>query len=512
MSSTAVDLAIIGGGINGCGIARDAAGRGLSVALFERAGLASGTSSASTKLIHGGLRYLEQYQFGLVREALREREVLWQIAPHLIRPMRFVLPHHPGLRHAVMIRMGLWLYDHLAGRKLLRPSRRVRLAEDEVGAPLRRQSDLGFEYSDCWVDDARLVILNAVDAHERGASIHPYTEVVAAERTDDHWTLSVRDVHSGATRTWTARALINAAGPWVGEVAQRCLRMNLPVPMRLVKGSHIVVPKLFDHGKAYLFQAADKRVVFATPFEEDFTLIGTTESEYEGDPAEVHVTAGDVEYLCEVASENFQAPVRPDSVVWGYAGVRPLHDASRVSTREASRGYTLEREKGVPGGALVQVLGGKLTSYRQVAEKTVAGLADVFPELGRRWTHAVALPGGDFAIDGLQDLVRGLTASYPSLSPQHLGRLARSYGTRAGHIAERLAMAPSVDHRFGADLYHGEVEYLVENEWAHTAEDILWRHTKLGLRFTPHERERLGQWLAARPVGEANGPVSEVPA
>ena len=373
------DLAIIGGCITGAGIARDAAGRGWSVALVEMGDLGGGTSSASTKLIHGGLRYLEHREFRLVRESLMEREVLWGIAPHIVWPLRFVLPHHGGLRPAWLLRLGLFLYDHIGGRRRLPATRTLRLRRDPAGAPLKPEFAWGFEYSDCWVEDTRMVVLNARDAADRGALIAPRTRCLSATREDGAWTLLLQDAGTGARRELRARALVNAAGPWVAEVLRTVLRSNAPSTVRLVQGSHVVVPRLYEHDRCYIFQNADDRIFFAIPYEQDFTLIGTTDHDYKGDPAAVHATADEISYICRAASSYFVQPVTPDEVVWSYSGVRPLYDDGASAAQEATRDYVLELD--APGGeaAVLSVFGGKITTYRRLAEAVLAKLAPHLP-------------------------------------------------------------------------------------------------------------------------------------
>ena len=488
------DVAVIGGGVNGCGIARDAAGRGLSVLLAEKADLASGTSSASTKLIHGGLRYLEHYEFRLVRESLKEREVLLAMAPHIIRPLRFVLPHHRALRPALLIRLGLFLYDHLGGRRILPGSRAVDLADTPAGRPLKPGFSRGFEYSDCWVDDARLVVLNAMDAARRGADIRVRTEVVSARRDGERWRIELEDARSGKRETFVARALVNAAGPWVTDVANSRIGSNARAQLRLVKGSHIVVPRLFDHDRAYMFQNADRRIIFAIPYEREFTLIGTTDVDFEGDLDAIGVSDAEISYLCEAASEYFRQPVAPADVAWAYAGVRPLYDEGGMSAQEVSRDFVLDLEG--PGGAppLLNVIGGKITTFRHLAEEALKKLAPTFPAAGPPWTRGTVLPGGDFPHDGLAALARDLSAAYPPLGGA-ADRLARTYGTMAHDIFAGVRTAEDLGPHFGAGLYAREVAHLVANEWAMTADDILWRRTKLGLRLGAAERTRLSDWL-----------------
>ncbi len=491
------DIAVIGGGVNGCGIARDAAGRGYSVLLVEKNDLASGTSSASTKLVHGGLRYLEHYEFRLVREALREREVLLQAAPHIIWPLRFVLPHHRGLRPAVLIRLGLWLYDHLGGRKILPGSRGLDLTRDEAGEPLKAEFTRGFEYSDCWVDDARLVVLNARDAADRGADIRVGTELVAAVRHADHWQLTLEDKTAGERKSATAKVLVNAAGPWVSDVLQRVKRTNSTASVRLVKGSHIVVPKLFAHDRAYIFQNADRRIIFAIPYQHDFTLIGTTDIDYQGDPAAVAIDAEETIYLCEAASAYFKAPVRPSDVVWTYSGVRPLYNEGNVSAQEVTRDYVLDVDGRNGEPKLLNIFGGKITTYRHLAEDAMKRLAPHLPVKGSPWTSRASLPGGDFPVDGLGALVGALEQEFPALPQQVLKRFARAYGTKSRKLLDGVRRVEDMGVSFGGGLYEREVRYLVSEEWARAADDILWRRSKLGLRLTAEERRRLAEWLAS---------------
>ncbi|MGL4974436.1 MAG: glycerol-3-phosphate dehydrogenase, partial [Bosea sp. (in: a-proteobacteria)] len=383
------DIAVIGGGINGCGIARDASGRGLSVVLFEQDDLASATSQWSSKLIHGGLRYLEHYKFRLVREALIEREVLLNIAPHIIWPLRFVLPHHKGLRPAWLLRLGLFLYDNLGGRKILPATRTLDLRSDAAGKPLKAGYATGFEYSDCWVNDARMVVLNAMDAKARGATIHTRTRVVAATRGSDHWTLTTRNIDTGEERQTRARIVINAAGPWVASVIGDVLHTHTTSKVRLVQGSHIVVPKLFDHDKPYIFQNADGRIIFAIPYEQDFTLIGTTDQDYHGDPAKVSISDAEVAYLCEAAGEYFTKAITPADVVWRYSGVRPLYDDGASKAQEATRDYVLTLDAGTGQAPLLSVFGGKITTYRKLSEAVMDKLAGHLPPragLSAGWT------------------------------------------------------------------------------------------------------------------------------
>ncbi len=498
------DIAIIGGGVNGCGIARDAAGRGLSVLLAEKNDLASGTSSASTKLIHGGLRYLEHYEFRLVRESLREREVLLAMAPHIVWPLRFVLPHHRALRPAFLIRLGLFLYDHLGGRKLLPASRGLDLRQDPAGKPLKPAFTRGFEYSDCWVEDSRLVVLNAADAAQRGADIRVGCEVTAAKRQGDHWQLELTDRASGQTTSAQARTLINAAGPWVAEVIAHALGLNSRLGVRLVKGSHIVVKRLFDHDRAYILQNADKRIVFAIPYERDFTLIGTTDVDYAADPAEVEISADETAYLCKVVGDYFEQSITAEDVVWTYSGVRPLFDEGGTSAQETTRDFVLERSGGDDEPALLNIFGGKITTYRYLAEQALKKLSDCFPSAGPAWTAGVALPGGDFPAEGFEALVREIAAAHSYLDPVQARRLTRAYGTRVWQLLEGARSLADLGIDFGGGLSQREVEYLRDREWARSAEDILWRRSKLGLRLSAAQQARLTEWLADNAAPDAD--------
>ncbi|HEY7458548.1 MAG TPA: glycerol-3-phosphate dehydrogenase [Xanthobacteraceae bacterium] len=492
------DLAVIGGGINGCGIARDAAGRGLSVFLCDRGDLAGATSSASTKLIHGGLRYLEYYQFRLVYEALLEREVLLRAAPHIIRPLRFVLPHHRGLRPAWLIRLGLFVYDHLRGREILPPTRSIDLATDPAGEPLRAEYRRAFEYSDCWVEDSRLVVLNAVDAAEHGAIISTRTELASARRDGTLWHLDLMDNARRRSRRVAARALVNAAGPWVADVARRV--GHAPhAPMRLVKGSHIVVPRSFAHDRAYIFQNADGRVVFAIPYEHDFTLIGTTEVDFVGDPATAAISSEETDYLCAAASEYFLEPLRPSQVVASFAGVRPLFDDGATDAKALSRDYVLRLDAPAGGAPLVTVYGGKITTYRRLAERVLKMLAGEFPAAGSSWTSSATLPGGDFPVDGVEAEIAKLMRLCPSCGRERARRLVRAYGSRAGRIVDGIRNVNDWGRDFGADLSEREVRYLMDHEWAQTAEDVLWRRSRLGLVATAAEAVALDEWMRAQP-------------
>jgi glycerol-3-phosphate dehydrogenase len=507
------DLAIIGGGVNGCGIARDAAGRGNSVFLCEMNDLASGTSSWSTKLVHGGLRYLEYYEFRLVREALIEREILWQIAPHIIRPLRFVLPHHDGLRPAWLLRLGLFLYDHIGGRNLLPPTRSVDLTRDEVGKPLiPNRYAKGFEYSDCFVDDARLVVLTALDAADRGAEIRTRSRAVDIRQADGIWQVTVEDTTSGTRSTIKARALVNAGGPWVEDVLRSGAGVNARAKVRLVQGSHIVVRKLYDHDRAYMFQNSDGRIVFVIPYQDDFTLIGTTDRDFDGDPAKVRASTEEIKYLCDSVSEYLAQPVKPEDVVWTYAGVRPLYDDGASEAKAATRDYVFELD--TPGGApLLSIYGGKITTYRRLAEEALERLAPYLRSAKAKegWTAKSPLPGGDLDVSAIAALSAELVRNYRFLSDVHASRLAHAYGTRATKLLGNAKSLADLGQAFGATLTESEVRYLMSSEWARTAEDVVWRRSKLGLRLSAAEIAALDDWMAAhralteRPLREAGG-------
>ncbi len=487
------DLAIIGGGINGTGLARDAAGRGLRVLLVEMNDLGSGTSSASTKLIHGGLRYLEHGAFRLVREALTEREVLLRMAPHVIRPMRFMLPPLAGLRSPLLLRLGLFIYDMLGARKLLPASRTVDLTHHVVGQPLKRLFHYGFEYSDCWVDDSRLVVLNALDAAEHGAVIRTRTRCTRVERRDD-WELVLNS--RGRRDTATARALVNATGPWIGEVADTVIRQPLAAPVRRVKGSHIVVRRRFDHGWGYLFQAAGGRVVFALPFAEDFTLIGTTDENFVGDLNSLTPDVAEITYLCEAVNEYFRDQVTPDELVWSYSGVRALYDDGAGRPEDVTRDYTLVLDEKYGEAPLLTIYGGKITTHRKLAEAAMEKIG-IFFEALPPWTAGSSLPGGEFPADSFYLLVAETIGRWPFLSEPHAKRLVRAYGRRAERFLGQAQSMEDLGPRFAGDLTGAELRYLVENEWAQTADDVLWRRSKLGLKATAEERTAIGAYIAS---------------
>ncbi|HTJ92975.1 MAG TPA: glycerol-3-phosphate dehydrogenase [Pararobbsia sp.] len=495
MSTTdSVDLFVIGGGINGAGIARDAAGRGLSVMLCEKDDLAQGTSSRSGKLVHGGLRYLEYYEFRLVREALIEREVLLNAAPHIIWPLRFVLPHSPGDRPAWLVRLGLFLYDHLGGRKKLPGTRALDLQRSPEGAPIKDEFRRGFEYSDCWVDDARLVVLNALDAAQRGAQVLTRTACVSARREAGLWRIELRDTRSGATRVVTARALVNAAGPWVVDIIERVARARSTRKVRLVKGSHIVTPKFWDGPHSYLVQNFDKRVIFINPYEGDKALIGTTDVPYNGAPEKVAIDDDEIEYLLAVVNRYFKQPLRREDVLQTFSGVRPLYDDGNGNPSAVTRDYVfdLDDAAGVP---LLNVFGGKITTFRKLAEHAMQRLRTTFPDMGGDWTATATLPGGD--IDGADParFIARLQREHPWL-PHDLTRYyAQTYGACTAQVIGNAASLAGLGTQFGPHLYEAEVRYLMTREWAETAADILTRRTKHGLHMSAEQTAAFGAWM-----------------
>jgi glycerol-3-phosphate dehydrogenase len=496
------DLAVIGGGINGVGIARDAAGRGLRVVLFEQNDLASGTSSASSKLIHGGLRYLEHGQFRLVRAALAEREILLRAAPHLIRPLRFVLPLDPARRSPLLLRLGLLLYDWLGRRRILPGTRELDLVIDAAGQPLRSAFQHAFEYSDCFADDARLVVLNAVDAAARGATIRTRTRVARAERGDG-WRLVVNA--RGRRDEVTARVLVNAAGAWVETVAQTVLRQTSSRPrVRLDKGSHTVVRRLYEHDRAYILQAADRRVVFTIPLDRDFTLIGTTDRSFSGDPATVAPTPEEIDYLCGVVNQYFRVSIAAVDVVWAFAGVRALYDDGARQAQDVGRDYTLTLDESFGVAPLLTVYGGKITTYRRLAEEALDRLAHFFTR-SRPWTAQSTLPGGDFPYDGVDALTARTLQQWPFLTNDHAQRLTRAYGTRVAGVLGNAARLDDLGQRFGADLTAAEVRYLMRNEWAQSAADVLWRRSKLGLRLSAAQAAVLEDFMSRESAARAGG-------
>ena len=506
--TTEFDVAVVGGGVNGCGIARDAAGRGLKVLLCEQGDLASFTSSASTKLIHGGLRYLEHGDFRLVRESLRERERLLRLAPHIIWPMRFVLPHVPSMRPAWLIRLGLFLYDHIGGRRGLPPTRQINLASNTAGKPLLAGPKIAYEYSDCWVDDARLVVLNAIDAAERGADIRTRTRCVSIQRGDSVWRLELES--RGRRQCTTARFLINAAGMWADRVRASAIGNSNPEKLstRMVRGSHIVVSKLFEGDHAYILQVEDNRIVFAIPYENEFTLIGTTEVDYRDLDTEVEIADGEIEYLLNAIALYFKKPCSRGDIVWTFSGVRSLFDDGTTNASAVTRDYVLSVEDTAP--PMLSIFGGKITTYRQLAEKVVNRLAQYVPNLKSKWTDVTPLPGGDFATADESDLALKLQASCQGISEAQSKRLIRAYGTRAFRV---IAGAKNVDDlgiHFGGGLYAQEVVYLMDNEWALTHEDVLWRRSKLGLHTSAAEQNHLASWMKQRIAAPAGGSASPI--
>ena len=501
-----VDILVVGGGINGVGIARDAAGQGLSVVLCERNDLASATSSASTKLVHGGLRYLEYYEFRLVREALIEREVLLRAAPHIIWPMRFVLPHDRSMRPAWLIRIGLFLYDHLGGRKLLPKSRGIRLRSDPTGAPLKPAFTKAFAYSDCWVEDSRLVALNARDAADRGAEILTRTELVSAHREQGVWSCTLKTA-AGGVRTVRSRALVNAGGPWVADVLNSRAGQNTKAGVRLIKGSHIVVPRLYEGDHAYILQNDDRRIVFVIPYEGAFSLIGTTDVPYDADPGAARITDEEVRYLCAVVNRHFVKPIAPDDVVWSYSGVRPLYDDGADDPSAVTRDYVLELDGGGDRAPLLSVFGGKITTYRRLAEHAMAKLQPVLGHDARAWTATAPLPGGDFEANAFDGLVAKIRGDYPWLPASLAHRLARAYGTRTHSILDSATSLEGMGTHFGDQVYEAEARYLMEQEWATSADDILWRRSKLGLHVSDETRARLVDWVVAQTAARSDIPA-----
>lgn len=490
-----LDVVVIGGGINGVGIARDAAGQGLRVLLLERTDLAGATSSASSKLIHGGLRYLEQREFRLVRESLSEREVLWASAPHIIKPLRFVLPVRAGLRSGTLLRAGLFVYDHIGGRKRLPPTRVLRRGQAAAFDALQAHYTRAFEYSDCWADDARLVVLNALDAHERGARILTRCSFRGARRESGLWCIDIESQH-GERGTLRARALVNAAGPWVEQVLA-----GVGVPqrsaLRLIKGSHIVVPRLYAGEQAYTLQGRDGRVVFTIPFQDAFTLIGTTDVPCGSTPAAARVSDEEIAYLCGAVGEYLRAPVRPEQLVWSYAGVRPLYDNGEVSASTVTRDYVFEVDAPRQQAPVLSVFGGKLTTYRRLAEHALAELLPHLNRRSRRWTRTATLPGGDLPGGDLESFTRGQLARYAFAPAPMIRRMCAAYGTRIERIMGAARRIEDLGAQIAPDLFAAELEYLRDSEWARSAEDVLWRRTKLGLVLAREPVQRLERWFEA---------------
>jgi len=516
------DLLIIGGGINGCGIARDASGRGLSVCLAEMNDIGSATSASSTKLFHGGLRYLEYFEIRLVRESLIERETLLKAMPHIAWPMRFVLPFHPSMRFDMstptsrllnffmpwmkgrrpswLIRLGLFLYDNLGGREILPGTTSVDLRTAPEGKALDPMFENAFEYSDCWVEDSRLVVLNARDAELRGATIMPHEKVLGAHVKDGLWQVEMQSATTGDRQRLSARMVVNAAGPWVGDVLRGTLGSNQQGGVRLVRGSHIVTRRLFDHDKCYFFQGTDGRIIFAIPYETDFTLIGTTDADHPDASVKPECTPEEQSYLVDFINRYLAKIISVDDIVWTYSGVRPLYDDGASSATAATRDYTLkvDSDRGAP---VLNVFGGKITTYRRLAESAMTMIAPFFPGLSGAWTAGVALPGGDFAVDGFDNLVESLSADFPFLSDFHARRLVRAYGTDAWPLLKSAGSPDDLGRNFGASLTECEVVWLIEKEFARTAEDVVWRRSKLGLRLSEDQIAALDAWMETRRSG-----------
>jgi glycerol-3-phosphate dehydrogenase len=508
------DVLVVGGGINGAGIARDAAGRGLRVLLCEKDDLAAHTSSASSKLIHGGLRYLEHHEFGLVRKALIERELLLRSAPHIMWPLRFVMPHDAGQRPSLLIRAGLFLYDRLARREFLPGSRAIDLHAHPAGAALKDGFARGFEYSDGWVDDARLVVLAARDARERGAQVLTRTTCSGLQRHPLHWSATLTGA-DGRQQRISARCLVNATGPWAASFLHGATGAPAEHALRLIKGSHIVVKRLFDHPFAYIFQHPDGRIVFAMPYEREFTLIGTTDLDFKGDLDHVAISAAEVDYLCELANRYFRQPIGPADVVWSYAGVRPLVEDAAASAQAATRDFHLAHDSA--GAPMLTVFGGKITTFRKLAEEAVDWIA---PLLGNRrgaWTAGACLPGGDLfgerpsnrGVLEFDQWAAGMQQRYSWLSPALVRRYARAYGTRITSLLEGCKTLSNLGPEIVPGLYPAEAHYLMTREWATCAADILWRRSKLGLHLPPGSEEKLDAWIAAR-LAEGHGQPAEL--
>ena len=523
------DLLIIGGGINGCGIARDAAGRGLSVCLVEMNDIGSATSAASTKLFHGGLRYLEYFEIRLVREALVERETLLKAMPHISWPMRFVLPYHAdmrfdgttptskilntvmpwmkGRRPAWLIRLGLFMYDNLGGRKILPGTSSLDLRGTPEGKPLKPKFERAYEYSDCWVEDSRLVVLNARDAQARGAQINVRERVTGADVVDGIWHVSLEDSVTGKPRAVSAKMVVNAAGPWVGDVLRGTLKSNSQGGVRLVRGSHIVTKRLFEHDKCYFFQGTDGRIIFAIPYETDFTLIGTTDAEHPDASIKPECTPEERAYLVDFINEYLAEPISLDDIVWTYSGVRPLYDDGAKSATAATRDYVLklDRSRGAPA---LNIFGGKITTYRRLAESAMDEIGRVFDALKGPWTAGVPLPGGDFPHDGVDELIAGVMRDYPFLGDRWARRLVRAYGTQVATILQDARTPEDLGRAFGADLTEREVIWLMENEYVRRADDVVWRRSKQGLRMSAEQIAALDDWIVAR-VSASLGDAAE---
>jgi glycerol-3-phosphate dehydrogenase len=516
------DLLVIGGGINGCGIARDASGRGLSVCLAEMNDIASATSASSTKLFHGGLRYLEYFEFRLVREALVEREILLKAMPHIAWPMRFVLPYHnsmrfdlntpaskllgvvmpwmKGRRPAWLIRFGLFLYDYLGSREVLPGTSRLDLRSAPEGAPLSPRFETAYEYSDCWVEDSRLVVLNARDAKKRGASIRTREKVISADVVDGVWEVTLQSTASGKISKVSAAMVVNAAGPWVGDVLHGTLKSNQQGNVRLVRGSHIVTKGLFEHGKCYFFQGTDGRIIFAIPYETDYTLIGTTDVDHD-DPSQKPVcTTQERDYLINFINAYLVKPITHEDVVWTYSGVRPLYDDGASSASAATRDYVLKLDNS-RGATALNVFGGKITTYRRLAESALEQISQILPNVKKPWTAGVPLPGGDFPVDGVAALFAATKTAYPFLTERWAQRLVRAYGSQVNDVLGTAVSSEDLGVDFGATLTQREVEWMIEKEFAQDADDIVWRRSKLGLRMTAAQIARLDEWITDNQSG-----------
>lgn len=491
MNPSHFDVFIVGGGINGAGIAADAAGRGLSIGLCEMGDLAQATSSSSSKLIHGGLRYLEHYEFRLVKEALNEREVLLNIAPHLVTPMRFQMPHRPHLRPAWLIRIGLFLYDNLGKRETLMGSKGVKYGAD---SPLKADITQGFEYSDCWVDDARLVVANVLSAQRDGAEIFARTRCISAKRVNNQWVIGLEDQITKETREVTAKALVNAAGPWVSSFIETKLERKAPYGIRMIKGSHIVVPKLYQHSNSFIMQNTDKRIIFAIPYREHYTLLGTTDMEYKGDPKAVAISEEETQYILKVTNDHFKKTLTPADVIWSYSGVRPLLEDESSDPSAVTRDYTLHVEDQQNKAPLLSIFGGKITTYRKLALSAMTKLEPYFDNLAAPWTHSKPLPGGNLGMS-LDAFAMKLQQDYPFIGAPLAHRFANSYGDLSHAFLSKANSETDLGQHFGNQLYQLEVDHLIHNEWAHSAEDILWRRTKLGLEFTPDQVDALETYV-----------------
>ena len=486
------DLIVIGGGINGAGIAADAAGRGLSVLMLEAQDLACATSSNSSKLIHGGLRYLEHYEFRLVSEALAEREVLLKMAPHIAFPMRFRLPHRPHLRPAWMIRIGLFMYDNLGKRTSLPGSKSLRFGAESV---LKPEIMRGFEYSDCWVDDARLVVLNAQEIEKRGGEVRTRTRVTRAWRENGLWTVEAEEVDTGKIHTWQARGLVNAAGPWVKQLFDENLKLKSPYDIRLIKGSHIVVPRAHTEKQAYILQNEDNRIVFVIPWMDEFSIIGTTDVEYKGDPKSVQIDDNETEYLLKVYNSHFKKTLAKDDIVWTYSGVRPLCDDESDSPQAITRDYTLDVHDDAGQAPLLSVFGGKLTTYRKLAEHAMEKLSKYYPNIGAAWTKTCVLPGGNIA-GTREDYAASLRRRYPFITESMARHYARTYGSNSELLLKDATSLGDLGELFGHHFYEAELRYLVANEWVRATDDAIWRRTKEGMWLNDEQKARVTEWLA----------------